>query len=282
MKKRTCRIDYPAINEICLFRHLNWYLNHKTKSVLALETHGHKGLVEFSPCYGISNPVIKEIADLQIICYDPISRSLKLSFLQAKFHRKNLNPNGLLSFIGDALQWDLLYHRPQLIRSVSKLNFPQNILSHSTYDSIAGFGIFYYNRYSIDLVYSAASLITPHKFPYSRTKCQRTLYRVPPNSTFQVDIRNIKETLARANGCGYIDSLLRFEIGSPFQKEKSIVAYIFNLLSLISQSTDIEGSIELAGTMLDSLDDEDRPNDFEFNNTGYMNTLLILSNPILE
>ena len=280
MNGELCNITCPGINEICLFRHLNWYLNKRTKSVFASELHGHKGFVEFLPT-GFSTPVIKEIADLQIICFDPISRSFKLSFLQAKYHTKINKLNVISSFAGDALQWELLHNRPT-VKQASKTKFPANILSHSCYDSIAGFGVFFNVPSCINMFFSAANLITPHNSNYTRKLCKRTLYSKTPNQFLNMDLFNPSkiETLACRTVCGYVESLITFKIGSPFQNEPSIVAYISNLLSLITQSPDIEGSPDLALTMLESLNTGDSQNDF--NNKGYMNTLLIESNSSIE
>ena len=259
----------PEINEICLFRILNEYLNNYTYSIFAKETHGAKGFVEFIQKDGTKS--IKEIADLQILCYDTVSKSVKISFLQAKFNRLNLNGNSMTSFEGDALQWDLLNYRP-LIRSVGSIDFPDDILHSSRHLSIGGFGVFYYiNTKQIGLVYSAASELRLKNGNYTRKRCKRVIY---PLVNFS-DKGNSKEALVRSSLQGYIDSLLLFEIGSPILVNSLNAKYVLNLLFNIRNLENYEGSVDLLETMINILGGND---DDTFNNEGYINTLIIKSN----
>ena len=259
----------PEINEICLFRILNGYLNKYTNSIFAKETHGGKGFVEFIQDNGTSS--IKEIADLQILCYDTVSKSVKISFLQAKFNRLIFKGKSITSFEGDALQWDLLNYRP-LIRSIGSIDFPDDILHSSNHSSIGGFGVFYYfSTNQIELVYSAASELMLKKRNYTRKRCKRVIY---PKVNFS-DQCNSKEALVRSSLQGYIDSLLIFEIGSPILANSLSAKYVSNLLSNIRNLENYEGSIDLLETMINIFGDN---NDDTFNNEGYMNTLIIKSN----
>jgi len=271
MIKMTYPFCYcPEINEICLFKVLNRYLNDDTNSIFAKETHGAKGLVKFNQNNG--SVAIKEIADLQILCYDSVNSSIKISFLQAKFNRSNHNRSRISSFKGDALQWDLLKYRP-IFESVGSINFPDDILNNSSYLSIGGFGVFYFwDSDTIDFVYSTASELSPRDLNYSRRRCERVIY---PLNGFN-DNKTPDETLVRDSMNGYIDSLLKFEIGSPVLVNSSTAAYVSNLLSNMQRSEDFEGAGGLLEMMSNALGG-DQIND-RFNNEGFINTLLIKSN----
>jgi hypothetical protein len=103
----------------------------------------------------------REISDLLIISFSPTKQKARMTFLQAKYHRANLNQSHT-TFKGDFFQFELLSKRPMLINcSGNKFNFPLDILSFSCCSSVGSYGVFFIDRNKqVDLAYCTAKYLT--------------------------------------------------------------------------------------------------------------------------
>lgn len=213
------------VNEVFLFSAMARLIQNFTNSVFIEKTHGRRGWVSFNSILagGIRR---KEISDLMILCFNDTTKEIKLSFLQAKFHRYRINP--FLSFNGDYLQLELLKNRPNILPG-SLYNFPVNILNFSTYKSLTTFGVFYYDiNHELDLLYSVSSLLNPAGINIQNGKIIFPGFRRCPAINCQTD--NLIEVETTCNINLYVNALVGFRIGAPIPKGSEIENYLNYLL----------------------------------------------------
>lgn len=215
MLQQALQIQIQNPREEDFFRAMLQYF--KTQYPMATwirETHKH--IVSFNCINHIShtnfNNVRKEISDLLIISFSPQRQLVKATFLQAKL-KKDIFQRPL-NFRGDAFQYFLLSHRPQIIDQ-NAIGYPQNILSAALYESIGSFGIFYTDNNFYDFSYSTARDIViasrkPVKYSaYIRKMKFQNIQNVRINQNRDVEAR----TIYGANN--FENSLINMEIGSP-------------------------------------------------------------------
>lgn len=239
--------------EIFLFREMANSLNNITPTIFVQETHGRRGWVQFHS--EITNSVRqKEISDLLIVCLNKPTNEIKISFLQAKYHRTTINP--FLRFYGDYLQLELLKKRP-VIHQNNFLGFPENILSFSNFRSLTSYGVFYHDTgSSIDMLYSVSDLLNQENlnrlvgsiiFPGNQ-EC-------PKMNCFTA---NRKEMISTCNLDLFERGILSFQIGAPINSNTMIEAYFKKLFKyIISNANGLNSSIlsDLLGDFVKNTED---------------------------
>ncbi|MCS4302399.1 hypothetical protein [Chryseobacterium sp. BIGb0232] len=162
MKSQLNQIWALGDTEIDLFRKMSNILSIEYGTLFIEETHQHRICFDSNV---INEPAYRELSDLWIIAYSPIEKRIRMTFLQAKYHRKNLLPSRI--FHGDYFQYELLSTRPLLTHG-SSFNFPANILKFDCCDSVGSYGVFYidYDK-KIDMAYCCASQLTADNEPTS-------------------------------------------------------------------------------------------------------------------
>lgn len=255
--------------EIDLFRKMNLILSMTYNTLFIEETHQRR--IDFHSVT-INRVVSRELSDLWIITFSPNQKRIRTTFLQAKYHRKNILPSG--TFKGDYFQHELLSTRPNLLNGGS-FNFPLNILSFSCCNSIGSYGIFYVdNIKSIDMAYCCASNLTSAITPSSYGQISVNLSF--PNKTLPT-INN-----CNCNFCSelnytydinfFTQNLLQLNIGAEIQFYPNISIFIKNTLQKKIASTEVANLISL----IDELSKNSSNNeDSEIFEEGNPNILII-------
>lgn len=139
-------------SEIHLFRKMSNILEVNYDTLFIQETHQRRISYHSQT---VNQEVFRELSDLWIIAYSPMQKRIRTTFLQAKYHRKNILPEEF--FKGDYFRYELLSQRPQLLHG-GTLNFPLDVLYSSCCDSVGSYGIFYIgNDDHINMAYCCAS-----------------------------------------------------------------------------------------------------------------------------
>ncbi len=139
-------------SEIHLFRKMSDILSANYDTLFIRETHQRRISYHSET---INHEASRELSDLWIIAYSPRQKRVRTTYLQAKYHRKNILPHGV--FKGDYFQYELLAHRPILLHG-GAMNFPLDVLSGSCCDSVGSYGIFYIEDDGfLNLAYCCAS-----------------------------------------------------------------------------------------------------------------------------
>jgi hypothetical protein len=249
--------------EIFLFREMTKSLNKYVPAVFVQETHGRRGWVRFQS--QITQDIRqKEISDLLIICYNKPTNEIKVSFLQAKYHRTKTVP--FLKFHGDYLQLELLKDRPDIDPN-NIYRFPQNVLNFSCYRSLTNYGVFFHdNNGEIDMLYSVADflnqtnttgLIGSIQFP-GNSNCPRA----------NCFTSNASEMVSTCNIDLFEKGLINFQIGAPISRNPMISRYFKGLLRQIQKSGNLDADQSIFNFILgDIINDDDiiKDSDFEGN-----------------
>jgi len=247
---------HPKCNEVDLFRHTSKYLSKKYKTTFIEES--HQCYIEFSPTNPKCKIKKKEISDLWIIVYSPKEKKGKMTFLQAKYKKNKKAIPKPFRFSADYFQYDLLKHRP-IIRNISKLNLPSNILSSAKYNSIGSYGVYYYDKNKLlDFSFSVASdLIFKTK-----AKCNtgtRTLffeddeYYIVRNINNHIDF-DLRNTL---NADTFECALINLMIGSPFENDNKLLAFLKKKFQNINGADDFNTFLSLFETNSQDTDIKD-------------------------
>lgn len=216
-------------SEIDLFRKMSQILSRNYNTLFIEETHQHY-IHYHSPT--VNQTACREISDLWIIAYSPSQKRIRMTFLQAKYHRKDIRPTRV--FHGDYFQYELLANRPQLIDG-GRFRFPLNILRFGCCDSLGSYGIFFVDdNKNIDMAYCCASWLTasdtpshygqfivnlsfpPHTVDEDTVDCNCNICS-ELNYTFDIDV--------------FTNYLLDLKIGSElFFENNDILLYVKNFL----------------------------------------------------
>lgn len=260
-----------SLNEIRIFQAMAISLNNKTNTnaIYIRETHGRKGWVEFSS-QKVNSQIIREIADLLIVVNNRKEKEIRISFLQAKYHKKSINP--FLHIHADYFQWELLFNR-SIIKSIGKILFPQNILSFTNYKSISSYGTFYYDiNNEIDMLYTIPDFLSPTKLnPTKITKS--TILKFPgylncPQKNCYT--QNNNEIVSTCSIDKYEYFLLNGLIGAPINNEYIIKQFIGNNIQNLINNL---GENEILSEMSRALGYENNINNE--NKYGNMSLLII-------
>lgn len=246
--------------EIFLFQEMTKSLNKFVPAIFVKETHGRRGWVRF-PSKITQDIRQKEISDLLIICYNRPTNEVKVSFLQAKYHRTKTVP--FLDFHGDYLQLELLKSRPNIDPN-NFYKFPPNVLNFSKYRSLTNYGVFFHdNSGKIDMLYCVADLLRqskangllgPIQFP-GNSNC-------PKANCFT---SNASEMVSTCNIDLFEKGLIQFQIGAPIKQYPMIYAYFIGLLKQIQQSGSLNGNQHMFNFILgDIINDIDSVKGSEF------------------
>ncbi len=226
MKFELNQIATITNSEIDLFRKMSSILSLKYNVTFIGET--HQQYVEYHSAQ-VGQIVRKEISDLWIISFSPTKQKARMTFLQAKYHRANLNRH-LATFYGDFFQFELLSQRPTLTNVVGqRFNFPLDILSFSCCSSIGSYGVFFIDsKKQIDLTYCSAQYLTT-------TSTLPVLYRA---KTIDLNIPYYSTHQLTPCGCGcselvscfdidtFTDSILALEIGVELSHHPHILGFV--------------------------------------------------------
>lgn len=259
MKREINKVAYrnDSLDELTFFREMSKSLNKNAAAVYVRETHGNRGLVKFpSKYYGTEKQ--REISDLMIISINTSTSKIKLSFLQAKYHRTRTTP--FLKFYGDYLQLELLSDRPDIDPNNS-FGFPQNILNFSNFRSLTTYGVFYHDKIGqIDMLFSVADLLKPIG---SSTKGPIIFPGHPYCPRLNCFTSNSNEMLSTCNIDLFEKGLVSFQIGAPIIRnsniDSSIKALFMNLIPNSDKTTSdfLESILDYFGT--ESLNDRYQP-----------------------
>lgn len=237
-------------SEIDLFKKMSQILSRSYNTLFIEETHQHY-IHYHSPT--VDQTACREISDLWIIAYSPSEKRIRMTFLQAKYHRKDIRPTRV--FHGDYFQYELLANRPQLIDG-GRFRFPLNILRFGCCDSLGSYGIFYVdNNKRIDMAYCCAKMLTISDKPSSYGQFIVSL-SFPPQ-TVNEDTGNCNCNIcSELNYTFDIDVfthyLLHLKIGSElFFKNTDILLFIKNLLQ---RTVNIQVITPLINLINDSFD----------------------------
>lgn len=152
MKAQLNAVWAPADGEVDLFRKMSTILSSSYKVAFIQEV--HKRSIRFMSTT-VSVEARREIADLWIIAYSPSRKKVKMTFLQAKFHKAHLARPGIFS--AEFFQYELLSKR-LMLSSGGKLDLPKDILNSGCCDSVGSYGIFYLDATDkLELAYCSAN-----------------------------------------------------------------------------------------------------------------------------
>ncbi|MCX5804075.1 MAG: hypothetical protein NTU69_11200 [Proteobacteria bacterium] len=228
INKAIKKISKP--NEVRIFKAMAKSLTSRYASACFVKE-SHRCYVRYNSC-AANKSVKREISDLVIVSY--LKNSVKLCFLQAKYHRTSIQGKRFLDFTGDYFQWELLNSRPKIENCGRKLCFPPNILSFTKYNSIGSFGVFYRDsKGKIDMLYSIAKLIKPKAVKCDPKNAKATLCFPGTSSCPKIAYKNQSER-EMFSTC-YINQfekgLLLHKIGAPVNSNSEAASFIAGILT---------------------------------------------------
>lgn len=232
--------NVSKINEIRIFRAMAKSLNEHHASAFFVKE-SHQCYVKYKSL-SAGKLVQKEISDLVIVsCLD---QSVRLCFLQAKYHKKHLEGKRFLDFEGDYFQWELLNHRPLIKNCGRKVVFPEDILSFTDYYSIGSFGVFYYDTESkIDMLYSVANLIIPKAVKSDPKRAKTTLCFPGTSSCPLTGYKNQceREMFSTCDLSQFEKGLLLHKVGAPIPGNSNTARFIAGILCAAKDSSKNKG-----------------------------------------
>jgi hypothetical protein len=218
----------------------------------------------------------REISDLWIISFSPTKQRVRMTFLQAKYHRATLN-HFHRTFKGDYFQYELLSQRPMLTAVVEqRYNFPLDILSHSCCDSIGSYGIFFIdNSNHIDLAYCSANYLTVTNALPRKYASYLAHLNIPYNNTPQISLcacNQCSELISCFDIDTFTNSILQLEIGAELIHFPSILTFIRSVLQRQTTNTTLS-------QLIDFIDSQQYQvlNDDNANFDGLPSNLLIIN-----
>jgi len=162
-------------DEIPLFRAMCTSLTSLSKQFDVEEYHGNSHQVVFTGngSYARSNARC-ELSDLMIVAYSPITKNVRLTYLQAKSERATLNSVCGREFSANLEQWFLLSNRPKISGVGNSFNPPGDLLSSAILPSVGSFAFFYKDMTGeFQTYFSTANYLFPPKiYPRKKGKLQ--------------------------------------------------------------------------------------------------------------
>lgn len=273
MKIELNNISTINDNEVTLFRNISLILSARYNAAFVGET--HQQYVSYnSPQVG--QVATREISDLWIIAFSPTKQRVRMTFLQAKYHRANLN-HLQSTFSGDYFQYELLSQRPTLSAIVGhRYNFPLDILSFSCCGSIGSYGVFFIdNNNQVDLAYCSANYLTTASALPRTYAAYRVDLDIPYNSTHQVALcvcNQCSELISCFDIDTFTNSILQLEIGAELVHFPNILTFVRGVLQRQTTNTAIS-------QLIDFIDNQQPPvaNNDNTNFDGLPSNLLIIN-----
>lgn len=245
------------VNEVNLFKELIISFRTNSQNSFVKEFH-QKSYVDFSPrgpfksskkyLNNGGNPVTCELSDIYLVVYCPHQKSLKHTFIQAKYDTKN-DCNQILNGGSQAElhQWDLLHFRPQISNGNYKgKSFPANILSSATYPVVGSYVFFDTNR---DFCFFSADILKPKS---TRSKIKGIVHNYHQVSSIRQHSLDIEKVICN-HSSDFFHSTYSFEIGSPVTSFQDL-AYLKSLLSSLKDESDSKLIDEILKTSLSEID----------------------------
>lgn len=250
---------------------------------------GLSGAFEVEEYHGASNQVIFtgngsyarmnarcELSDLMIITFSSITRSARLTYLQAKSERATLGSVCGYKFTANLEQWFLLAQRPQL-KGIGKFNPPSDLLSNALLPSVGSFAFFHKNPLGNFEVYYASA---DHLYPVSSyTQRYGKLHAI--NRCHVSYSLGHSECRAACGNFSFAKNLYSLEIGTPVDSSASQAMPTRNWLASvlrykIRQSQQSDRQARLARELLEILSTENTNEEQE--EFGAKQLLIIKSN----
>lgn len=231
MKIELNKISTTKDSEIDLFKNMSSILSARYNVTFVGVT--HQQYVSFHS-NNINQIATREISDLWIISFSPSSQKARMTFLQAKYHRANLNQQHR-TFSGDYFQYELLSQRPTLTTIVGqKFNFPLDILSFSCCGSIGSYGVFFIdNNDQINLAYCSAEYLTTNSIlptAYGQYLIDLDIPCYPQYLTSSCACNSCTELVSCFDIDTFINSILALEIGAELTFYPNILSFVRNII----------------------------------------------------
>jgi len=179
--------------------------------------HGSAHQVEFAGNGSFARTNARcELSDLMVVTYSLISKTARLTYLQAKSERATLPSVCGREFSANLEQWFLLAKRPT-ITGVGKFNPPSDLLAGALLPSIGSFAFFYKDPAGdFQTYYAAANFLTPPKTYSQRGGKLRAIGPCHAGTT-----ATHTECFAACGNRSFAESLFRLEIGTPIDSSIS-------------------------------------------------------------
>jgi len=269
-------------NEVPLFRAMHKALVGLRCEFEVEEHHGSAHQVTFTGNGAYARTDARcELSDLMIVCFSSITRTARLTYLQAKSERATLQSVCRRKFSANLEQWFLLKERP-LIAGVGKFKPPNDLLSSALLPSVGSFAFFYKDPTgSFQIYYAAANYMAP---PKGRTYSQR-YGKLQANGPCLVDTSGTHaECLAACGNRIFAEKLFQLEIGTPIDPSVNQAASTRNWLSdnlrvTIKQAQQAKIPSDLAEELLALLATNRNENSSASGFFGAKQLIIVKSNP---
>ncbi len=249
-------------NEIPLFQAMHATLAGLSRNFQIEEYHGTSNQVAFAGngTYARRNARC-ELSDLMIITYSSVTRTARLTYLQAKSERATLSSVCGRKFSANLEQWFLLEQRPT-IAGMGKFNPPPDLLSSALLPSVGSFAFFHKDLAGdFQTYYAAANYLAP---PTTYTQRYGKLQATGPCHVSTTAAHT--ECLAACGNQAFAKSLFRLEIGTPVDASISQAIstrswLAANLRAKIVEAQQENVRSELAQELHEMLDPKDEQSD---------------------
>lgn len=213
--------------EVPLFRQMHKSLVGLSGNFDIEEYHGTAHQVEFAGNGSFARTNARcELSDLMIVTFSSVTKSARLTYLQAKSDRSILASVCGHQFSANLEQWYLLEKRPS-ITGVGKFNPPADLLSNALLPSIGSFAFFFKDPAgNFQTYYAAANYLTPPKVYSQRYGKLQAIGPCHVQTT-----ATHPECLAACGNHSFAHSLFRLEIGTPIDSSISQAAGTRNWLA---------------------------------------------------
>lgn len=198
-------------NEIPLFRALRSSILGTGNNFHVEEFHGSSHQVIFSGNGSYARYSARcELGDLAILVYSSSSRTVRLTYLQAKSERVRLSSICGHHFYANLEQWFLLSQRPN-ISGIGRFSPPMDLLSGAILPSVGTFAFFYKDIFGHFQVYFAtADYLSPTRIYLSQYG------KVKANGPCHIrKVVGYDECAAACGNIAFAKALYRMQIGTP-------------------------------------------------------------------
>ena len=230
MKQELNNVASTSNSEVDLFRHMSAILSQYYHVSFVGET--HQQYVAYHSTQ-INQTATREISDLWIIAFSPNQQKARMTFLQAKYKRSNLN-HQQPDFAGEYFQYELLSQRPVLTAVLGqRYHFPPDVLSFSCCDSIGSYGVFYIDTNNeIDMAYCSASHLTASSvLPLAYAQAAISLqFPGTANVITLCTLNQCQELISTFDIDDFTNALLRLEVGGEITFDPGIMVFVRNVL----------------------------------------------------